>query len=185
MRLCEAKLVMRVAGKLPAAGKIPDGGVRGERNEGIREHLPVSHAGARCKARQFPSAVHHLHTPSTPLQQRCHDGLVLDGIEATGGVAHEPADFEQPKPTHPYLHLQAVKLPPLVRLPMPPFIPVLPKRPVTCETSQAASVTSIMSVSPNRAGRSLNQGGQDPEDCSSEQSASASKHTAIWRRGEE
>jgi hypothetical protein len=28
--------------------------------------------------------------------------------------------------------LEAVKLPPLVRLPMPPFVPVLPKGPVTC-----------------------------------------------------
>ena len=142
--LCEATLVMPVPGKLPVPGKIPDGGVRGERNEGIGEHLPVSHGGARAKARQFPSAVHHLHTPSTPLQQRCHDRLVLEGIEATRGVAHEPADLEQRKPTHAYLHLQAVKLAPLVRLPMSPFVPILPKRPVTCETSQTAGVTSIM-----------------------------------------
>jgi hypothetical protein len=94
--------------------------------------MPVSHSGARAKARQFPSAVHHLHTPSTPLQQRCHDRLVLEGIEATRGVAHEPAHLEDRKPTHGYLNLEAVKLPPLVRLPMPPFVPVLPKGPVTC-----------------------------------------------------
>eukprot|EP00191_Tetraselmis_sp_GSL018_P008781 CAMPEP_0177603846 /NCGR_PEP_ID=MMETSP0419_2-20121207/15760_1 /TAXON_ID=582737 /ORGANISM="Tetraselmis sp., Strain GSL018" /LENGTH=512 /DNA_ID=CAMNT_0019097705 /DNA_START=678 /DNA_END=2213 /DNA_ORIENTATION=- len=74
--------------------------------------------------------VHKLQgSPRSP-QELSDDGLVLNGVEAAGGVGHEAADLEQRRAAHRNLQLGHVEAAPVVGPPRGPALGVLPQRPV-------------------------------------------------------
>lgn len=92
----------------------------------------MRHTGPGSQALEPPAKLLDFDSAGAALEEGSNHRLVFHGIQAAGGVAEEAAHLEERHGSQRDLQLERMKLPSLMRLPMPPLVPVLAEGAVAC-----------------------------------------------------